>query len=150
MNRLMLGSGIFKREGWKTLDCNPVHAADFVASIPPLPDDVKAVEWDEIEWIHGITSLYPWDAKAVLAEILAVLKPGGRLVLEQPDFIKARERVEWLFGDATLNLAPIMNRWSYWPESLKIELRRTGFSGIEILPAQHHVPERDFRVEAWR
>ena len=151
MNRLMLGSGIFRREGWKTLDCNPAHHADFVAMIPPLPEAVKAIEWDEVEWIHGITSLYPWDAKIVLAELRKILRPGGgKLILEQPNFETARERQEWIFGDPSHREPLIMNRWAYTPESLFEELQAAKFSKIEVLPAQHHVPERDFRVEAWR
>lgn len=151
MNRLMLGSGIFKREGWKTLDCDPLHNPNFVSTIPPLPDAVRETRWQEVEWIHGITSLYPWDAEIVLKELHAVIQSGGRLSLEQPDYGKAREKVEWVFGDGVRHHQPlIMNRWAYTPESITTLLEKTGFSRIEVLPAQHHVPERDFRVEAWR
>jgi hypothetical protein len=154
----MLGSGIFRCEGWKTLDCNPEHHPDFLATIPPLPEAVKAIQWDEIEWIHGITSLYPWEARDILRELHSVLRPpqalprceGGKLVLEQPNFTKARAMREWLFGDPSHREPRIMNRWSYTPEELFEELQAAGFSKIEILPAQHHVPGRDFRVDAWR
>lgn len=146
----MLGSGIFRREDWKTLDCNSAHHPDFLAIIPPLPPAVKAVEWDEIEWIHGITSVYLWDARLILKEIVGILKLDGKLVLEQPDFNKARARQAWLFGDPSARDSRIMNRWSYTPEELFEELKAAGFSRIEILPAQHHVPARDFRVEAWK
>jgi hypothetical protein len=147
-NRLMLCAGITRRDGWKTLDCKSGH--DFIATIPPLPDAVKQTNWDEIEWVHGITSLYPWDGFAVLKEIRGVLSENGKLVLEQPDFRKAKDRVEWLFGDWTLQEPLIMNKWSYSPESLTAQLKRAGYSRIEILPAQHHVPSRDFRVEVYR
>lgn len=155
MNRLMLCAGSMRRPGWKTLDADPKHAPDFLASIPPLPDAVKAQKWDEIEWIHGITSLYPWQAVQVLQEIRAVLAPGGRLVLEQPDARDAAERIlagdgspQWLFGDPSHREPLIMNRWAYTPDSLRGLLREVGFGCVAQAVAQHHVPMRDFRMEA--
>ena len=52
-NRLLLCAGIVRRAGWKTLD---VKGGDFTAEIPPLPPGVRAIVWDEIEWVHGIGS----------------------------------------------------------------------------------------------
>lgn len=146
MNRLQIGPGLFGKPGWKSLDAD---AGDFIATIPPLPESVKAQEWDEIEWIHGITSLYPWDAAAVLKEIRAVLAPGGKLVLEQPDFDKAKHRPEWIFGDPTLGNPLHMNRWAYVPETLIDLLEAAGFIQMDLMAAQHHRPERDFRIEAF-
>lgn len=149
MNRLMLCAGQFKREGWKTLDCKPGH--DFVATLPHIPKEVSRIQWDEIEWVHGITSLHPWDGASVLEELRRCInEDGGKLVLEQPDFTKAQSRVEWLFGDPLLKDADHMNKWAYTPESLTELLYRTGFSRVDILPAQHHLPSRDFRAEAYR
>jgi len=148
MNLLMLGSGIIRRDGWKTLDANPRCAPDFLATIPPLPAEVKAIEWDEIEWIHGITSLYPWDAENILREIHSILHPRGRLILEQPDFNHAQARAEWLFGDPAHREPFLMNRWTYTPQSLTDLLVKTGYAKNYILGAQHHVPARDFRIEA--
>lgn len=148
MNQLMIGAGGMRREGWKTLDCKP--GADFVARIPPLPPEVLAIAWDEIEWIHGIGSLVPWEGMAVLEGCYQALRDGGRLVLEQPDFLRAGGMREWLFGDPSLRDADHMNRWAYTPMELRDLLLRAGFSKVEVKPAQHHVPERDFRVEAWK
>jgi hypothetical protein len=150
MNRLMIGAGSSRSEGWMTLDGNPKRGGDFIAVIPPLPEGVKAVAWDEIEWIHGIASLYPWDAEVVIAEIYSVLAPGGRLSLEQPDFTHASKTIRWCFGDPDLVDPLHMNRWGYTPETLSELLRKCGFDRIEMLPAQHHVPSRDFRIEAYR
>jgi hypothetical protein len=147
-NRLMLCAGDVRREGWLTLDCDAVKGADFLAVIPPLPAPVKAVAWDEIEWIHGVGTLYPWEAAAFLIELREALVFGGRLTLEQPDFRHAIERVEWLFGDRSICDPLIMNRWSYTPDSLADALRKAGYREIRVLPAQFHVAERDFRIEA--
>ncbi len=149
-NKLLIGCGIHKREGWLTLDPDPSVGADIVGTIPPLPPELLALKFADIEWIHGITSLYPWDAIKALADIFFILEPGGKLVLEQPDFNKAKERVEWLFGDGRLARPLLMNKWAWSPESLQSLLRYTGFVVMSVLPAQYHVPDRDFRVETFK
>ncbi len=145
----MLCAGIVRRPGWKVLDAK---GGDFVARIPPLPSEVKEVKWDVIEWIHGVTSFYPWEALGILKEIYGVLSTGGMLILEQPDFRKAIEsgRVEWLFGDPVPRDPLHMNHWAYTPETLRKVLEEAGFSDIRLFPAQHHFPDRDFRMEAYR
>lgn len=149
--RLIIGVGIHKREGWQTLDADPELHPDFVAAVPPFPAEVNAVWWDEIEWIHGIGTLYPWDAVQALKEIHALLASGGKLILEQPNFDIAKDRIEWVFGDAEQFRNPLlMNRWGYTPKTLSDLLAHVGFSRIHVLPAQHHVPARDFRIEAYR
>lgn len=149
-NRLIVGAGIQERAGWQCLDAVQRSHTTFVATIPPFPAAVKAVAWDEIEWIHGITSLFPWEVEQALIEIYQMLIPGGRLTLEQPDFRKAVERVEWLFGDPSLKDPLHMNRWAWTPDTLTELVEGIGFRQIDILPAQHHLPARDFRVEAYR
>ena len=150
MNRLMLCAGPTRRIGWKTLDANPECNPDVIASIPPLPSEVSRQLWNEIEWIHGITSFYPWDAKSLLEELRAILATDGKLVLEQPDFRKAVSREEWLFGDPTFRNPLHMNRYAYAPDTLTRLLTDAGFARIEILEAIHHNPSRDFRLEAYR
>lgn len=147
MNRLMLGSGIFKREGWKTLDMNAAMHPDFVGRIPGT--DIGQECWDEIEWVHGIGSVCPFDAATALVEIYEALKPGGRLALEQPDFDCCKSQADF-FGDPSLRNPDHMNRYAYRRDQLLNMVLMAGFTNAAILPAQHHVPERDFRVEAWR
>lgn len=150
MNRLILCCGIHKRPGWKTLDANLEHHPDFLATIPPLPREVREQFWDEVEWVHGITSVYPWEAREVLCCLYRYMRPGGKLVLEQPDFRKAVERVDWLYGDPSLKDPLIMNKWAYTPDSLSAMVLECGFNRVEISEARHHMPDRDFRLEAWR
>jgi hypothetical protein len=148
--KLMLGSGIFRRQGWLTLDVNPEHNADFIKAIPPVPDEVKAIRWEELEWIHGVTYLYPWDANSVLEDLAKIIRPGGRLILEQPNFEIAKATVAGVFGNAEHIKNPLlMNRWAYTPESLEELLFDCGFKIVEVMPAQHHIPGRDFRIEAY-
>ncbi len=153
--RLMIGSGIHKREGWQTLDCNPKHRPDYLTVLPPVPLVVQRQQWQEIEWVHGITSLYPWEAVQVLHELFHCIAPGGKLVLEQPDlFFVVRQLgcggglTDWLFGDPTPRDPAHMNKWSYTPPQLTKILKDVGFSKVWLKPAMHHNPVRDFRLEA--
>lgn len=153
--RLMLCAGEQRREGWKTLDARESKGLDVLATIPPLPPEVTGEKWDEIEWIHGIEVLYYWQVEETLRQLRAALNPDGVLVLEQPDAQQgARKILEddsfvwWMFGKSDYCDPLNMNRWAYTPESLTRALRVAGFTRIEVLPAQHHSPVRDFRVEA--
>ena len=155
MNRLILCSGHTGQPGWLTLDRNPECQPDILAAIPPLPAAVWARKWDEIEWIHGVGSLDPWQAHHVLAELHDVLAPEGKLVLEQPDLRRAAEAILrddslawWMFGDPSHHDTGMMNRWAYTPETLKSALIGAGFTNIALLPAKYHSPSRDFRMEA--
>lgn len=156
MKRLMLCAGPVRREGWKTLDSNAAFGPDYLATIPPLPASVTRQQWDEIEWIHGITSFYPWEAKQLLTDLRAVLVPGGKLVLEQPDastvaaaVLTDPDLVRWFFGDPAFRNPAHMNKWAYSPETLYALLREAGFERIVQTAALHHEPARDFRLEAY-
>lgn len=149
-NKLIVGTGIYAREGWKTLDAQKRPHVDYVATIPPFPEAVKAIQWHEIEWVHGISSLYLWDAETAIKEIYRMLAPGGMLTLEQPDFRKTIVSIKWVFGDPEPQDPFHMNKWAYTPDSLSVLLTEAGFSRIDVLPARHHVPARDFRVEAYK
>lgn len=150
MNRLILCSGRTRKSGWKTLDANPAYQPDYLSIIPPLPTVVRSIQWDEIEWIHGITSFYPWDAAQILRELAMCMAPSGKLILEQPNarLIDVGSYPEWVFGDPSLKDPLHMNKWTYTQTSLERLLRECGFSRTEIMPARYHVPERDFRIEA--
>jgi hypothetical protein len=144
---LMLCAGIHKRQGWVTMDGDPSTHPDICGIMPPLPLPISMVKWDRIEWIHGVGSLYPWDAEQVLRELRTVLKPDGVLILEQPNLEKC-ETPAWIYGDPTQHNPLIMNRWAYTPGSLIDLLEECGFSSAEVMTAQYHVPSRDFRIEA--
>ena len=148
MNRLILCAGETRRDGWTTVDASSDHFPDFLATIPPLPIDVICKQWDEVELVHGITSFYPWEAKTLLREIREVLAPGGKLVLEQPDFGKC-DRLEWIFGDPKPQNPLHMVHWAYTPNSLEALVRDSGFEHCRQMEAQYHMPSRDFRIEAW-
>ena len=164
-NKLMIGAGKSRRSGWTTLDADPRSKADIIATVPPLPDQVKAKRWDEIEMIHVIEHFYIWEARQLLCEIRAVLAPGGKLIVEAPNILYAARVLcglekpprgalgqmdMWpLYGDPRHRNPLFGHRWGYSPDSLRSELVAAGFDAdaIAVKRAKHHVPLRDFRVE---
>ncbi len=155
MNKLLLLSGADKREGWKTLDANPNNTPDIVAEIPPLPPEVTSQKWDEIECIHGINVIYPWQTEELLPELHAVMAPDGVLIIEVPNIVKATERflkernlLRFIFGDPSTKDGPSMVKWGFTPDTLEAAVRRAGFKHVKIGQALHHLASRDFRLEA--
>lgn len=148
--KLILCAGATRRDGWTTLDASPLHGPDICATVPPLPTEVKRHKWEAVELIHGISSFYPWEADQLLAELRDVMEPDGVLILEQPDISKAMASgvVRWVFGDPSHGHAGYMNHWGYTPGTLTERLLAAGFTRLKVLPAQHHYPPRDFRIEA--
>jgi len=153
--KLMIGAGSVRREGWLTLDADASRQPDYVATLPPMPLSLALQQWDEVEWVHGVQSLYPWEALDVLQRLRVMLSPDGLLVLEQPDARCAARRILdsdtwtwWMFGDPKWKNPLHMCRWAYTPESLADMLRAAGFTRIELMPPQHHDAARDFRMEA--
>jgi SAM-dependent methyltransferase len=160
--KLSIGSGQIRKPGWIHLDA---VGGDINATIPPLPPQVTATRWEEVEMIHVLEHFYHWDAVQVLREIRDVLMPGGKLVIEVPNLRFACEvftgqrtalpgTVEmqcdmWvLYGNPDLKTPYQVHRWGWTPDSLTKTLRDVGYATVAVLPAQHHVPERDFRIEA--
>lgn len=158
--------GIRERiHGAVSLDAAP--GADIQASVPPLPDEVKAVQWDHIEAIHFLEHLWLWEARQLLRECYEVLAPGGVLVIECPDItfcarvlIGDIEPPAWaapgqfdmwgLYGNPDYKDPLYGHHWGYSRRSLTAELVAVGFdeSRISSPRAQYHHPPRDFRLEA--
>lgn len=171
MNKLQLGSGPdtqnAKRYGWTTLEGDPAMRPDYAAIVPPLPDGVKAQQWDVIEMVHFIEHLNINNARILLKECYQILAPGGKLITEQPNIKKA---ARWLldmdekpnkkdilfydmyafYGDQRDRLELYAHRWGYWPESLIQECLDAGFDEAVEKQARFHWPDRDFRIEAFK
>lgn len=178
MNRLMLGVGEladeYHKHHWKTLDGDAKTNPTYVATIPPLPEEVKAIAWDEICAIHFIEHLHEETALELLADIYAVLKPGGSLILEQPNLewickailgqVPIPTKYAWTQGEErwftmwALYAPPHCvqanelqrHRWMYTPDTLKIAVVTAGWDKHKVYTgrALTHVPERDFRLVA--
>lgn len=168
MRKLLLCCGPTHPAGYVRLDANPEHEPDILATIPPLPTEARG-PWDEIALIHGVEHFWRWQAGELLSSCYDALRPGGVLVLEQPN-IEAAARVllgletptyggilesaMWpLYGDPAHQDPGYCHRWGYTPETLSALLRETApWSRIEVLPQRYHAyaAGRDFRVQATR
>jgi len=120
---------------------------------------------------HSIGYLPIWEAQDFFKKAKRLLKPGGKLVIETPNILKAIEKIqtsvasisngeiaEYIEGVRAFHAfgvddmqtknsyTPYSLSWS--PEHIKHELQSAEFSQIKILPPQTHSMWRDMRVEA--
>lgn len=169
MRKLLLGSGAWNWPDWTKIDADPRSFADITHPLPPLPDVVRAQQWDVIMAVHFIEHLYKWDAKILIRQCYEVLAPGGMLILEQPDIAYCARVLLgleepppggvpgqfdlWGFYGSPEDHNPLYgHHWGYTPASLTRMVVQAGFAPehVTIQPAQYHQPVRDFRLEAVR
>lgn len=167
--RLILCSGPYVCEGFKTLDANPEFKPDYCVLLPPLPREMRNGRWDEIYLIHGIEHFAIWEAVELLPQIHEALVPGGLLVLEQPNLEVAAKvflglmppmtadplasGIKAIYGDPRFGNPLMGHKWGWTPSSLTGALIDAGFSSERIkvgeaLSRKGFADGRDFRIEA--
>ena len=165
--KLMIGAGMMRRQGWKTLDAMPQCTPDILAAVPPLPKECTNNDWTEIEMIHFLEHLDKWRAEELLKEIRRkALKPSrGKLVIEVPNLAVCMPiALDETQADGRQNrfgFHPILgthedgnafqrHMWGYTPDSLRRVLMKAGFRDdhIKLERAKHHYPDRDMRMVA--
>lgn len=135
----------------------PEHLGVDVADLKFAQDN----EFDEILSVHILEHFYEWEVQGVLKEWARVLRPGGKLIVEMPDVVKAArnliEAVEgdkwhmWpLYGDNTLKDPLMCHKWGWCAKTITPYLERAGFTKIKEKEPQWHgrKKNRDFRIEA--
>ena len=163
--KLSIGCGDRRLPGYTGVDVIQRAAVDIIAPADkiPLADGVA----DEVLAIHLVEHLLPWTVPDALGEWFRLLKPGGLLVLEMPDFLKScRNIAEGLkgkkhpdqmgmwgcFGDPRAKDPWMLHRWGYWFDSLKPLVEAAGFIGVVERDTRFHAAggngKRDFRLEA--
>jgi predicted SAM-dependent methyltransferase len=162
---MKIHAGCGKRilEGWTNVDVQRIPGA---ARDPDLLCDLRSVPLpdacaEELMAIHVAEHFYPWELKdEVLPEWKRLLKPGGKLVLEMPDVMKAARNLlagagdqmaMWpLYGDNTLRDPYMMHKWGWCYATIKPVLEAAGFQKVKERDPQYHGARltRDFRVEA--
>jgi len=122
----------------------------------PLPDACA----DELLSVHILEHFYHWEVAGVLSEWARLLKPGGKIVIEMPDIVKAARNLinggtdqmaMWpIFGDQTLCDPLMCHKWGWTFETIKPLLKQAGFTEIRERNPEWHGRKttRDFRVEA--
>ncbi len=154
--RLNIGAGNKAFEGWIAVGLEPQHDIQSDVRSIPVPDGYA----DEAMAIHVLEHLEYWDAPAALREWRRVLKPGGLLIIEQPDLLKCcrgilagaapRDGLWGLYGNPNDRDPMMMHKWAWSAAELIAELKAAGFTKIKERPLQFHGrrAHRDMRIEA--
>lgn len=147
--KLHLGCGPEKRAGWFNVDTNPAVEPDLVSSVDALPSIADRTV-DCIEANHLFEHLTHDQAHSALAEWARVLKPGGELYLELPDFdacvrMLGRYKDERGFDLGMIGIygwppaiaaegLPQVHKWGWTRATLVAALQRAGFERVEFGP----------------
>jgi predicted SAM-dependent methyltransferase len=152
--QLHLGCGAQHKDGFINIDMKITPATDYVGSIAKLPCACESVS--RIESYHVIEHIPHPVAQDVVAEWARVLKPGGTMVMECPDFDEDVRK--YLAGDEEM-LGSIYgwqrydgdtHYYGYNQARLTALLTHAGFSQVRFgEPEDYHArTEPCLRVEA--
>ena len=133
----------------------------------PLPENTVS----EILSVHVLEHITRGRVKLMLQEWYRILRPGGFVAIEWPDFLKMCQEVvsnpHCLFTDADRRLQkrsilgiygdnerypdPVMwHKWGYSEESMSRLLMECGFSRTEVQSNLHSKTPNDSRVVGWK
>lgn len=163
--RLNVGAGGRILRGYTGVDIVKRPGADIIAPADkiPLPDG----SCEEVLCIHIFEHLYRWQCDGALKEWHRLLKPGGMLILELPNLIKACQNIlngvkgkhpdqmgMWsLYGDPRQKDEWMAHRWAWSPVTLSEILTQNGFVDIVETVPEYHLTgrdNRDMRIESRR
>jgi predicted SAM-dependent methyltransferase len=162
--KLQVGSsnvkGIYKGEEWHNLDIKPFRGVDIVAdasdSIPLATNSV-----DEIHCIHVLEHVTRDKYEFMLGEMHRVLKPGGHLYVEVPDFQMTMLNLEEAFqrGDVEAihkwttsvygknEREGMCHYWGFYEGLLRRAFRWRGFKDVERLMGKDEMISTHYKQE---
>lgn len=160
---LHLGCGRIHYEGCINVDVKPLKTVDIVADIRQLPFQDKCA--DTVIVHHCFEHIPRQKTYDTLREWYRVLKNGGMLDIEMPDFDQnCRDYVQALdnndFDKQTVNKNFIYggdssaledgHRWGYGPRLMEGYLKEIGFTQMDrLVPAEFHRDQAaSFRIRA--
>lgn len=167
--KINVGCGSRVLDGWFNCDIarDPNAPRD-----PELLCDAKAIPLadgcaDTVMAIHVFEHFYRWEIEGVIKEWARLLKPGGSLILELPNLVKACQNylsglkkggkdpdqlARWaIYGDPRTGNPYMCHPWGYSPQEVIDLLHKNGFKkGKEAVPQFHPAGKyhRDMRIEA--
>lgn len=139
---LIVCAGTRLKKGWVTHDVQEFPNIDIVCEFYDLPKHVEPESCDKIEFTHALEHFPMSDSVAVLHTLYNLLKPGGELYIEVPNFYWHAEKiienpwdrqiVEYAFGGQ-------LNKWDFHyngftPEILAEDMREAGFDVLSLKP----------------
>lgn len=137
--KLVIGANDRQLPGWKHHDVKPYPGIDIVCDFWDLPDKVALNSCSELQATHFLEHFPTKDTQKVLALMMSLLKPGGSLYIEVPNFAwhaelvrdgRAEEAVYYAFGGQ-------LDEWdfhktAFTPTLLQKALTQAGFINIDI------------------
>ena len=128
--------------GFKHHDVKAMPGIDYACDLFDIGEHIKPSSCEEIQFTHALEHFPTADTQKVLALIKGLLKEGGKLYVEVPNFkwhaelvSKGRDRdaVYYAFGGQ-------LDEWDFHktgftPNILHEELAKAGFKEINIQPA---------------
>ncbi len=172
--RFNMGCGPDRRPGYIGIDKHS-DRADIRQDLfkVSLPENCA----DEILASHVIEHLPQHRAPEILTKWLNTLKPGGKIIMEQPDLEElckdfvSQEGVDkhmtamYIYGAIVTSEmrfeGPVDNEvmekgvlsphlWGYTPKTLSDLMEAVGYKDIKVLPPQGQHPGKNFRLEAMK
>lgn len=169
MIKLHLGCGPDKKVGYTNIDLNPEEKPDLVLDVTKLSSHFKCNEVDVIESYHLVEHLTYWSAINAICDWYRVLKVGGILIAELPNFdkcitelMKSKDYTEQNFFMAGIyGWSPVIksdnqsfqiHKWGWSPDSLSKVFTTVGFKNVITKPSTQtwrpsYPFKRDFRIE---
>jgi SAM-dependent methyltransferase len=162
--KLNLGSGGISYSGYLSVDMYDKRAH---VSMDITKLDFEENSVSEILASHVFEHLNPYHGLNILSDWLAILKPGGKLIMEMPNieelckrFVNATTTGEKygilnaVYGSVNTTgvggpdniTSPHLFGW--WPQALFDHLVNSGYTNIQFMDEKIPHPESNFRVEA--
>jgi len=151
--KLHLGCGEQHFDGYVNIDWRKTSATDLVLDITKLPYPDNSIK--QIESYHVIEHLPRHNLQRALRDWYRVLNPGGKLIIECPDFDEIaklylagdEKQLDGIFG--LQRFEGDYHLFGYNKTRLSTILERAGFANIENKPPQdyHSIEWSCLRVE---
>jgi predicted SAM-dependent methyltransferase len=162
--KLQVGSsvarGIYKGADWTNLDIKPHRGVDIIADASEhIPLDTNSV--DEIHCVHVLEHITRDKYPKMLREMHRVLKPGGHLYVETPDFQATVDNLLAAFISRDVEAIHIWttsvygkneregmaHHWGFYEGLLRREFRHQGFNDVERLVFPNEMISTHYKQE---